>query len=257
MHRMLVRKGDQFEEHFLTKQELFSWFHTKGNVDQNTGRVQKEIVLFGKTKVKIEGDKIGWVFSDGSLDRDNEKIDPAGWRLDNYRKNPVILWAHDMYKPAIGRAEGVITNDKELTGSIVFDTSGLDPLAMMVDSKVRNGFLQTGSVGFMPIRIEFVEDKEAPETLIHREMELYEFSITNVPANVNARRREISLDPDTTGALSRGIADNVKSGLEKFFSSRGQGVSDYITELLTGDDSPNTRGAKDGNGKATALPLRR
>jgi hypothetical protein len=37
--------------------------------------------------------------SDGSLDRDGDVIDAEGWNVDEYVKNPVVLWAHDLKMP--------------------------------------------------------------------------------------------------------------------------------------------------------------
>ena len=43
----------------------------------------------------------------GSEDRKGDLIDPQGWELEGYRRNPVFLWAHDRSMPPIGRASRV------------------------------------------------------------------------------------------------------------------------------------------------------
>ena len=48
-----------------------------------------------------------FVASTGEVDRHGDTVAPEGWRLDAYRDNPVVLWAHDYGEPAIGRAEAV------------------------------------------------------------------------------------------------------------------------------------------------------
>jgi hypothetical protein len=60
---------------------------------------------------------------------------------------------------------------------------------------VKSGFLNAGSVGGIPLKIELVEDKKDPTWAIFREMELIEFSICNVPANPFALR-----DPEPSDA---------------------------------------------------------
>jgi hypothetical protein len=47
------------------------------------------------------------VASTESEDRVGDVILASGWELDAYLANPVILWAHDYSRPAIGKAEKV------------------------------------------------------------------------------------------------------------------------------------------------------
>jgi HK97 family phage prohead protease len=188
-------KGESgYEAKEVSDQELLVWFkeHTKDGI------VEDEIVIFHDAEVKADGSRVRFVFSDGSMDSDFERIDPTGWQLKGYRKNPIVLWSHDWMRPAIGRSEKVKKTDKDLSGSVVFDESGLDPFAMMIANKVRSGIITKGSVGFKPLRIELVEDKKDPTRLIHREQELMEFSIVNIPANLNAGVVEDSADDEET-----------------------------------------------------------
>ena len=48
-----------------------------------------------------------FVASTGEVDRHGDTVAPTGWRLDAYRDNPVVLWAHNYGEPAIGRADAV------------------------------------------------------------------------------------------------------------------------------------------------------
>jgi len=187
---VLFKGAAGYEPHEVTEQELVAWFeeHTKD------GRVEEDIVMFHDAELKADGSRVRFVFSDGSMDSDFERIDPTGWKLNGYRKNPIVLWSHDWMRPAIGRSEKVKGSDKDLTGSVVFDESGLDPFAMMIASKVKSGIITKGSVGFKPLRIELIDDKKDPTRLVHREQELMEFSIVNIPANINAGVVEDSAD---------------------------------------------------------------
>jgi len=164
--------------------EIVEWF--KGHTEKD-GTVTEDVMMFGDASVKsIDGDRVRFVFSDGTLDSDLERIDPKGWKLTQYRKNPVVLWGHEWWRPAIGRASGVKANEEKLLGSVTFDESGSDPFASMIASKVKAGIITKGSVGFQPLKIEIVEDAKDPTRLIHREQTLLEFSIVNIPANINA-----------------------------------------------------------------------
>jgi HK97 family phage prohead protease len=123
-----------------------------------------------------------WVFSTFDLDRHEERIDPKGWRLENYLKNPVVLWAHDSRIPAIGNAEGVAVTGGVLGGTVCFNEQSIDPFGWGIGQRVRTGVIRAGSVGFMVEKVE-VTDSGDKSRLVIRQQELLEFSICNVPAN--------------------------------------------------------------------------
>ena len=128
---------------------------------------------------------VGMVMSTGDLDRDKEKIDQSGWVLDNYRKNPVVLWSHDWNIPAIGYMKNIEAG-KSLSGEIVFNDRETDAFGWGIGQRLLKGSLRCGSVGFRVIEAEIVNHKANPsETadVIYRKQELLEFSICNIPAN--------------------------------------------------------------------------
>ena len=45
-----------------------------------------------------------FVLSTDDVDRHGDVVAADGWNLVFYRRNPVLLWAHDYRRPAIGRA---------------------------------------------------------------------------------------------------------------------------------------------------------
>ncbi len=75
----------------------------------------------GPGLIKPETRGIPWVFSTFDEDRDEERIDPAGWMLDNYRKNPVVLWSHDSRIPAVCYAEDTAGRDLSVSGRVGFN----------------------------------------------------------------------------------------------------------------------------------------
>lgn len=234
MVRAMIKKGEGYEEKYLNKSQLADWL--KKNSD-DTGKVTSEIKLYSDCKVLPLGggeDGFEFVFSDYTVDRDQERIAPEGWELNNYVKNPVILWGHDHSRPSIGRSENVRVSDGALRGKVVFDLD--DPFAAMINGKVKNGFLTSGSVGFIPLVIEIVDDKDRPEWYVHKEQELIEFSIVNVPCNPNATR-EVHLDGDTQKGISEGIAEEIKQGLPWFKKDKYK---------LSGDNRDTTGDKKAG-----------
>jgi HK97 family phage prohead protease len=131
------------------------------------------------------GGGVPWTFSTFDLDRYDERIDPAGWDLAHYRKNPVVQWAHRFDIPAIGRAAGLLADDGGLHGNIIFNDKEFDAFGWGIGERVRRGVLCAGSVGFRILEIELPskEEEAAGTSLIFRKQELLEFSICNVPAN--------------------------------------------------------------------------
>jgi HK97 family phage prohead protease len=161
--------------------------------------------------IKSDGQDGGvpWVFSTFDLDRFEERVDPAGWELEQYRKNPVVQWAHRFDIPAIGRADGLFTDGEGLHGSIVFNSKEYDAFGWGFGERVKAGVLRAGSVGFRVLEIELPDKKQQADgtALIFRRQELLEFSICNVPANpfalnkLKMKNEELKMIPDFWGGL--------------------------------------------------------
>jgi HK97 family phage prohead protease len=136
---------------------------------------------------------VAWTFSTFDLDRFSERIDPAGWDYRRYMDNPVVEWAHRYDIPAIGKAEGLYTDEKGLHGAVVFNCKDYDPFGWAIGERVMAGVIRAGSVGFRILEIEIPSKEEGKDgtNLIFRKQELLEFSICNVPANPFALNKSI------------------------------------------------------------------
>lgn len=94
------------------------------------------------------------IASNAKVDRFGDTINPDGWVLTNYRKNPVILWSHSTGGfegpaiPPVARATKVRVEDGQLKVKGVFAPT---PFAQELRTLVENGFLNAVSVGFMPL----------------------------------------------------------------------------------------------------------
>ncbi len=93
------------------------------------------------------GTPIRFVASTEGVKRDGKNLRAADWRFDNFRGNPVVLWAHDYmgHNLPIGRAEPSIEDACVMT-DVTFDQA--DDFARSVESKYRRGFLHAVSVGW-------------------------------------------------------------------------------------------------------------
>jgi HK97 family phage prohead protease len=129
------------------------------------------------------GDAIRFVASTENVARDGMIIESGAWDLANYKRNPVVLWSHDMLgaRPPIGRAEEVFTQGRKLLADIVFDQG--DEFARQVEQKYRTGFLSAVSVSWDSKRMEPGRDGGPPRIT---KAELLEISAVPVPSDPGA-----------------------------------------------------------------------
>ena len=116
-------------------------------------------------------------------------LDLAGLRFDNYRRNPVVMWAHD----AVGRSpSGGLPIGRTLSiarapdGGIIAEFEFLDddPFAQRIRNAWDKGFLQAASISWLPL-----ESRPAANGgLRDIRSELLEWSIVSVPADPDALR---------------------------------------------------------------------
>jgi len=172
-------------------------------------------LFLGASVKTLEGGEFEVVASTGQTDRMGDIISPDGWYLTNYKKNPVMLWAHDNYSPAVSKAMKIWVENRELKAKGVFAPT---PFAQELRTLVENGFLNAVSVGFMPLiedekgNIEIDEksyrranEKELKsikegtykdDGFVFEKQELLEISWVNVPALPQAlvTARKMGLD---------------------------------------------------------------
>ncbi len=154
-----------------------------------------KVFNFDIKQVGPEEDRVlRFIGSDETPDRDNDIIEVAGWKLDEYLKNPVFLWAHRYDEPPIGKAINVMTDmaTKKLLFDIKFPTADEYPFADTIYKLYKGGYLNATSVGFRGIKFKTRDDEsvlEKPEWQRGRrymEQSLLELSAVPVPCNPNA-----------------------------------------------------------------------
>ncbi len=127
--------------------------------------------------------RVSVVASDGSIDRDNDWINPNGWQLGDYRKNPVVLFAHDSHQPPVARCLDIRVIGDRLVGEVQFAPPEMNSFADSIYRMVLADFLNGVSVGFLPLDYSFNEARGGYD---HLKQSLLEFSFVPVPSNVNA-----------------------------------------------------------------------
>ncbi|MHC1788528.1 HK97 family phage prohead protease [Solidesulfovibrio sp.] len=130
---------------------------------------------------------VSFVASTEAIDRMGDSITLAGWRLDRFKQNPVILFGHDSRDLPIGKAISVGIEGNALVVTVQFASAEANPMAENVFRLIQEGCLNAVSVGFIPIRWEFVEDVENGRCGFDiLEAELLEISVVPIPAHPDA-----------------------------------------------------------------------
>ena len=129
------------------------------------------------------------VASTGKVDRQGDLVEPSGWHLENFLKNPVIPWAHDYSRPPVARALEVKVEDGRLLFLAQFAPAEDYAFADTVFRLYRGGFLRAFSVGFLPLESELMQTRQKGRLVTgtrYLEQELYEISCVTLPANPEA-----------------------------------------------------------------------
>jgi HK97 family phage prohead protease len=138
---------------------------------------------------QVAGDDraVQFTISTATVDRDSDSLAVNGWKLDNYRKNNVVLFSHDYRSLPVARATKVWVEDQRLKSIAHFAERELYPFADTVFQMVKGGYLNATSVGFFPLKFVRVEgNPDRPNGVEFIAQELLEYSVVPVPSNPEA-----------------------------------------------------------------------
>ena len=96
------------------------------------------------SNIEIRDNKLVAVITTGDRDRDGDIIDPTGAVIDNYLKNPVIMFAHDYWSLPIGKASSVKIMEDRIEVEPVFAPASVNPVAPLVENAYKEGFMTSG-----------------------------------------------------------------------------------------------------------------
>jgi HK97 family phage prohead protease len=168
-------------------------------VDDKGNRKAKLVGLSADMEIAAQDRAIDFVISTGAIDRYNSTIAPDGWDTASFERNPVVLWMHDDFTPAIARAESTRLQAGQMRSRAIFAERDLHPLADTVYRLIKGKFINAASVGWIPLEWKFVEDKDRGFGVDYLKQELLEWSVVNIPANpeclVGARSMGIDTQP--------------------------------------------------------------
>jgi HK97 family phage prohead protease len=194
-------------------------------------------LLFKMKSVDEENFIIRGTFSTGVEDRQGEIVDQNGWKLEEFLQNPVILFAHDHYQPAVGKCIELMKDGAgNLVGAIQFAAKEYD-FAATLFKLYAAGFMRAFSVGF---KNDIYEIDQEEETVILKENTLFEISCVNVPANAMALAYGKGIDCEPIEKMQNKKRDRkeIKSDKEEDIKLNKETIGTAIkalTEALNSD----------------------
>ena len=182
-------------------------------------------------------------------DRQDDIVRATGAKLDNYLRNPVVLYGHDYSDFPIARSLSLeIMPGRGIKSTFQFPAWGTYEKADIARKLYAAKFLNAASIGFQPITaIPLNEDRYwGPQDYV--EWELYEWSLVTVPANQSALRLSLGRSPvqNASGLINQIMA------VDEYLEKRGRVLSasneaklrqaaDNITAVLAQLESDDTQ----------------
>lgn len=184
----------------------------KKKVEQKAIEVKQ---AFFEAKVINEEGRIKVYLTKQLYDRDGEILDIQGVQLENFLKNPKMLWNHRIWNAEIEDVLGswvetqkaVDPTDNVPVIQAFADFTDAHPKAQYAKRMAQQGHLSTVSVGYRIISYNHEENKVT-------EWELYEASWVPIPANVGAEVVEKGLKP----VLDKGVKDFDEKNYKKLLA---------------------------------------
>jgi HK97 family phage prohead protease len=171
-----------------------------------------------EVKASTDSRTIKFLISTDAVDRDGDSIDPKGWNVDSYKKNPIVLWSHDYSGLPVAKAISMEQTKNGLAATAEFPAKGIHPFADTVYELLKGGFLGATSVGFKPIKHEKATDRE--KGMNYFQQELLEFSIVPIPANPEALV-QMSIDRPEHKGLLKPLIEWSEKLLGEYYGERG------------------------------------
>jgi HK97 family phage prohead protease/HK97 family phage major capsid protein len=151
------------------------------------------MTLVRKTAAGKRSGSLTYILSDATVDRYGDIIEPAGWQLDWFRKNPIALFNHNANAP-IGTWRDIRVANDQLVAELEPAERGTSQRVDEILSLIEQDILRATSVGFRSIQSEPINPKDPFNGTRYTEQELLETSVVSVPANPAALQVAKSLN---------------------------------------------------------------
>ena len=156
---------------------------------------QCRVMVVTEARQTEDGSAHRMVIAANEVSRNGDELNLRGISFKNYRKNPVVLWAHDAYE-GIPIAKTVkIGHDEQGRIAADFEFNSEDEFAARVENAWNGGFIRGASIRYMPTKVVEVRNEAGEvERVRIEESDLLEWSLVAVPA-----------DPDSVRAAARAM----------------------------------------------------
>lgn len=152
----------------------------------------------GEVKISATSEENGTfevIATSEDIDRHGETIRIDGWDIENYLKNPIILFGHsyDELEDVVGRATDIRFDGTKMIIKGTFASAEANPKAQQLRKLYDEGIIKTVSVGFIPL------ERDQYNASVITKAELLELSFVPVPANPEALdiMKRCGVDPET------------------------------------------------------------
>ena len=191
---------------------------------------QRRLMVMTEARQTEDGSAHRMVIAANELSRNGDDLNLRGISFKNYRKNPVVLWAHDSYQ-GIPIAKTVkIGHDEQGRIAADFEFNSEDEFAARVENAWNGGFIRGASIRYVPTKVVEVRDEQGRvDRLRIEESELLEWSLVAVPA-----------DPDSVRAAARAM--NLPEEIFRGFEPEPEDdEAEPPTEPVTEDPEPGPK----------------
>ena len=206
------------------------------------------------------------VISTATIDRVGDLLIPRGCRLENYSKNPVVMWAHGL--EGIGQPIGtsrdadgqvaVTVTDEDVQATSWFSQTSLE--AAQIFELIDEGIVRATSVRETPIKSRLKHDPIEGDVLIVEEWDLEEWSWCAIGVNPDAVAKTLHrnrlggqpITPSIMKSLTAVVTPLKRFGIgistEKRMTDSIQPVDDDDTDSEIDDSPVESNENDDGTG---------
>lgn len=145
-----------------------------------------------------------------TVDRDGEVVVPMGGRFDEFKENPVVLFAHNAKDFPIAVCLDLTKSEREVEALTRF--AGLDQhhdVAERAYRMYRDGFMRAVSIGFLPVTVSTDKILQGQTGLAYMVWNLFEFSCVPIPSNPQALMRLSKAFSLPNGATEKDLLDAI------------------------------------------------
>ncbi len=199
--------------------------------------VRKFMTLSKIDELTRDDEKLQLKFSitTADVDRDNDTIVVEGWDFTDYKKNPVVLWAHNYSTPPVAKAVNIFRDNLSIDSTAEFTPKEMYEFGYMIYQMYKGGYLNAVSVGFQPTDFELARDRDGGINFTRQS--LMEYSAVPVPSNPNALLQARSKGIDT--APMKEWAENILDDWE--MSGEGLLIPKKLIESVRTESDPKQK----------------